>query len=436
MAGLLKRGGKYSVRYVNERGERRTIALGTSSERVASGLLLKIEQLVAAKKTGAPLDGETAVWLSKAADSFRRRLEKVGLIESQGGDNAGPRRLGPFLEDYISRRNDVKSATVVNWRHARRCLLAFFGEERTLMSITAGDARDFERYLKTGAREHRYADKSAEDGLSGDTVRKRIANAKQFFGDAVAHGYIAKNPFADLKSTLKGNRSRDYFVTREEAQKVLDACPNGRWRLIFALARFGGLRIPSELFALKWSDIHWDDGKMTVHSPKTEHHEGKESRLVPIFPELRPYLEDARELAEPKAEYVIVRGRAKSDNLRTHLQRIIKRAGLLPWPKLFANLRSSRATELAEIFPGHVAAAFLGHSTQTAHKHYWQVTDEHFAQAAGERSISAPVSLRNDSLGARMSGLEPHKPAGFRGFPNGVQNGMGGTGLEPVTSTV
>jgi integrase len=257
--------------------------------------------------------------------------------------------LGPFLEDYVNRRNDVKPATLV--------------------SIMAGDARDFERYLKTGARKSRDADKSADDGLSGDTVRKRIANAKQFFADGLAHGYIDKNSFADLKSTLKGNRTRDYFVTREEAQKVLDACPNSQWRLIFALALFGGLRIPSELFALKWSDIHWSDGKMTVHSPKTEHHEGKESRLAPIFPELRPYLEDARELAEPKAEYVIVRGRAKSDNLRTQLKRIIKRAGLFPWPKLFANPRSSRATDLAEVFPGHVAAAFLGHSTQTAQKH-------------------------------------------------------------------
>ena len=225
-------------------------------------------------------------------------------------------------------------------------------------------------------------------------------------------------------------------MTREETQKVLDACPNSQWRLIFALARFGGLRIPSELFALKWSDIHWDDGKMTVHSPKTEHHEGKESRLVPIFPELRPYLEDARELAGPSAEHVIDRGRAKSDNLRTQLKRIIKRAGLMPWPKLFANLRSSRATELAEVFPGHVAAAFLGHSTQTAQKHYWQVTDEHFALAAGSASISAPVSLRNDPHGARSSGLDPHKTAGNRGISNSVQMLVGDEGLEPPTLSV
>ena len=104
----------------------------------------------------------------------------------------------------MHRRNDVKPATLINWRHTRRCLLAYFGEDRTLVSITAGDARDFERYLKTGARKSRYVDKSADDGLSGDTVRKRIANAKQFFADAVAHGYIDKNPFAGSQVDPQG----------------------------------------------------------------------------------------------------------------------------------------------------------------------------------------------------------------------------------------
>jgi integrase len=66
-------------------------------------------------------------------------------------------------------------------------------------------------------------------------------------------------------------------VTREEAQKVLDACPNAEWRLIFALTHFGGLRIPSELMQLRWGDIDWERGRMTVRSPKTA--DGKGVRL-------------------------------------------------------------------------------------------------------------------------------------------------------------
>ena len=53
--------------------------------------------------------------------------------------------------------------------------------------------------------------------------------------------------------------------------------------------------------------------------------------------------------------------------------------------KLWQNLRASRATELAGVFPGHVASAFLGHSERVAQKHDWQVTDEDFKKQAHAR---------------------------------------------------
>ena len=52
-----------------------------------------------------------------------------------------------------------------------------------------------------------------------------------------------------------------------------------------------------EHLALRWEGIDWDRGRMTVYSPKTEHHEGGESRVVPIIPELRTYPEAAFEVA-------------------------------------------------------------------------------------------------------------------------------------------
>ena len=42
------------------------------------------------------------------------------------------------------------------------------------------------------------------------------------------------------------------------------------------------------------------------------------------------------------------RYRDANANLRTRLARIIERAGLEVWPKLFQNLRLTRETELAE----------------------------------------------------------------------------------------
>ena len=81
--------------------------------------------------------------------------------------------------------------------------------------------------------------------------------------------------------------------------------------------------------------------------PKTEHHDGGESRFVPLFPELRPYLLDAFSQAEEGTEFVITRCRNSKTNLRTQMERIIRRSGLKPWPKLFHNLRSTRRSSLA-----------------------------------------------------------------------------------------
>ena len=96
---------------------------------------------------------------------------------------------------------------------------------------------------------------------------------------------------------------------------------------------------------------------------------------MPIFPELRPYLEDADVKAEGTGnEYVLQGWRElclrkpglwENVNLRTHLLRLIKRSGLKPWPRLFHNLQSDRQTELEESFPTHVVCDWLGNSPQS-----------------------------------------------------------------------
>ncbi len=62
-------------------------------------------------------------------------------------------------------------------------------------------------------------------------------------------------------------------------------------------------------------------------------------------------------------------------NLRTTLEKFIKRAGLKQWPKLWQNLRASAATDLARCLPGHVAAAICGHTEQIAQEHYRTVSN-------------------------------------------------------------
>ena len=227
-----------------------------------------------------------------------------------------------------------------------------------------------------------------------------------------------------------------------QTNKVLGACPDAEWRLLFALSRYGGLRCPSEHLALRWADVDWERSRLTVHSSKTEHHPGGESRLVPLFPELVPHLREVFEWAEPGGEYVITRYRHPSANLRTQLNRIIKRAGLKAWPKLFQNLRSTRQTELEEDFPTHVVCAWMGNSRPVAMKHYLQVTDEHFERAA--RSIEAvqnPVqqSAARSRNASQALNVEIDKSLNFGSLRNGAtpceninSHRMGEAGFEPA----
>ena len=48
----------------------------------------------------------------------------------------------------------------------------------------------------------------------------------------------------------------------------------------------------------------------------------------------------------------------------------------------------SHAIELANEFPSHVAAAWLGHTEAIANAHYRQVTDDHFASAVKASNTS------------------------------------------------
>ena len=44
----------------------------------------------------------------------------------------------------------------------------------------------------------------------------------------------------------------------------------------------------------------------------------------------------------------------------------------------------SYSTELAQEFPAHVEAAWIGRSVPIAKKHYWQVTEDHSSTVVGE----------------------------------------------------
>ena len=119
---------------------------------------------------------------------------------------------------------------------------------------------------------------------------------------------------------------------------------------------------------------------MRVRSPKGENF-GKGIREVPLFPEVRRVLEEFY-LEPDGGEFVIATNdRSSSKNLRTVFEKILRKAGVDPWPRLMQNLRSSRETELANEYPIQTVTAWLGNTPKVALENYLQVRKEDFTKA-------------------------------------------------------
>ena len=383
-------------------GKRRSLWIGSASKRVAAGVARHVEELVRSVEANSSPDAATTLSAGGLKGRMRETLERWGLVDAKPkGNGDADRLLGPFLDRYIERRTDVGDRTTETYRQGRRFLVGHFGEDRQLRSITAADAQQWRRWLLAYVI-RRDAEGNPIKTMAEATVAKHVKRARLFFNEAVQAKLIEASPFASVKIGSQANAERHHFVDRDTTAAVLKACPNHDWRLIFGLARFVGMRAPSEVLTLKWSDVLWDSNRLRIDSPKTG------LRFCPTFPELMPILENAFDDAPDGAVYCVERYRGSEKNLSTMLHRIIESAGCVPWEKTYINLRSTRRTELQEAFPSHVVDRWLGHSSRVAAEHYLQVTNEHW-EAGATMVTGAPIPAieHRDDDGGVLGGVIP-----------------------------
>ncbi len=407
------------VAYVNK--EKVSFPLGKVTKKNAEQFRNNIDTLLHEHRCNLPTSREVSRWLAELDDSLFELLANADLVDPRV--KAG--RLSSFIDDYIRGKTDVSEKRRGKFRNAKKRLIEHFGDEK-LCAIKPGDADEYARsLLKT---------------LAPATAHKECQMVGQFFRHACRKDFIEKNPFDGVTVGTATCDDRREFISQDRIEQVLNSpeiCIDWQWRTIVALARFGGLRCSSEVSLLKWSDIDWKAGRFTVTSPKTQRY-NKKSRVTPIFPELRPHLEEAFARTNANEKWVVpMLGGNPDKNLGTTFKRRIARHGLQEWAKPFQNLRSSRQTELEQHFPTYVVCSWLGNTPKVALKHYLTVTDEHFASASKTGDVlgmQTPVLSRTEAQKKTHTFQHVRENASFSEVVGMLDDArVAAEGLEPPT---
>jgi integrase len=358
-----------------------------------------VQQIERSRKAAVSIPAATATWLGDITNDLHTKLAALGLVAPRSRpDNGGiPTTIGRLWDDFLSRRPDLKKWTLSNLEQTKLRCIEFF-KLKPVAAINQGDAKDFRRWL-------------VEKKYSPATVAGFVNKTRQLLNDAIDHGLLSSNPFRKVGGGSQVNEERRFYVSREAIERVMDKAPSDEWKLLIALGRYGGLRIPSEVVGLKISDIDLERSRITIASPKTEK-QGKAKRVIPLWPELRPLIESVIQKA-PVDQVRLLPFILPGYNPHTQFLRLIERAGLKPWPKVWQNLRATRETELLKDFPIHVVCGWIGNTERIARRHYLQTTEEDFDKAVGlqRAAKSAAISSSEYAQLAQVETKEPRFPA-------------------------
>ena len=192
-----------------------------------------------------------------------------------------------------------------------------------------------------------------------------------------------------------------------KSPRILDACPDWTWKLLVGLARYAGLRTPSESLAVQWSNIDWEAHTLRVYGQKTDR-----ERVVPLRSELFNLLMAGR-LELGGSGRIVDRS---TNNLQRDLRVIMDHAGIAAAANVRKPFQAFRASCENDWKEQGVAeptyAAWLGHSVNVSRRHYVSPTSSEVERVTGvlqKCMQSTQESPRNNAHG------EAHKTAAKKG---------------------
>jgi integrase len=195
------------------------------------------------------------------------------------------------------------------------------------------------------------------------TRQRYLTYLKAIFRFGIEHDHTTNNPLRKWKKSKE--KKRRFYLTVEDLQKIIESAEHHLYWALIVEWNLGTRPGTSELFALKWSDIDFENGKVNVYGSKT-----KEDRSIPISEEFAKMLRAKKQ--DAKTDYIIEYKGRPIKKLRRSFQTACKKASI-EYPvrmydirHLFASTMLKGGADLAAV------SKLLGHASinQTQEAYY------------------------------------------------------------------
>lgn len=171
--------------------------------------------------------------------------------------------LNQLAEKWLSiKEMELATSTKSKYESKIANTLPFIGVNRLVSSVRQEEILVARKEMLTGFQAIGNGHKSAKRGRSVSTVNGYIGCLVSMFRFALANGYVASDPTANI-SPLTKSKSLPDPLSREEFMRMMDAIKIRQTRNLWSVAIYTGLR-HGELCALSWEDIDLHAGSITV----------------------------------------------------------------------------------------------------------------------------------------------------------------------------
>jgi integrase len=375
-------GSLYRRKYPNVEGTMTTSPVYWAKFRDAGGILRR-------ESTGTSREGEARRWLRQ-----REGAAVEGRLLPKRVDKVTVRELA---DDLVAEYRANNRKSVDRLQFSLQHLLPVFGSKRA-QGLTAAEVIA-------------YTVERQQAGAANATVNLELAVLKRALKLGQQGEKISRVVHINL---LQVDNTRTGFFERPQYEAVKRQLP-AALQPVVAVAYLTGWRVKSELLPMRWSQVDFKAGVLTLDPGTTKN---KDGRSFPMIPELRAVLEAQRAATNALQKtsntiipYVFHRGGHPIKDFMKAWRKACRAAGCPGRIPHDFRRTAVRNLERAGV-PRSTAMKMVGHKTEAIYRRY-AIVDAAMLAEAGEK-LAAYAASQADA--PRLQGTNQGTVTGSSGF--------------------